>query len=232
MKICIVGNGACALKVENGKFIDSCDEVVRIKNFQTVGFEQYVGSKTDIYSSKWFGWFDRKTYEPLKFNFLDNVHTLMFMFPDERLEETQCNFSEYTLLYKELQLHNELPLVNKDWDAHLQCLNNFNIDHKNTVYFSLQDVEKLCVNILKIDSQNYITTKGKMIEPTCGIRTIFKILQLYPDSEIFLTGFDCFQTSWYWNSTHKINSSHYYLKELLYLKHLEKTQRITLIDKC
>jgi hypothetical protein len=229
MKICIVGNGACALKVENGKLIDSCDEVVRIKNFQIDGFEKYIGNKTTIYSSKWFGWFDRKTYEPLKFNFLDDVHTVVFMFSNEK---PLAHLSEYSLLYNKLQLQNELPFGNKDWDSHIQCLKKFNIDQKNIVYFSLCDVEELCVNILKIDSKNYITTNGKMIEPTCGIRTIFKILQLYPDAEIFLTGFDCFQTNWYWNSTHKINSSHYYLKELLYLKYLEKTQRISFIDKC
>lgn len=228
MKICIVGNGACALNRENGKFIDSCDEVVRIKNFQIEGFEKYIGNKTTIYSSKWFAWFDRKTYEPLKFNFLDDVHTVMFMFSNEIPSD---HFSEYSILYNNLQLKNELLFGNNNWDTHIKCLKKFNINHKNIQYFSLCDVEELCVNILKINNKNYIISKNKIIEPTCGIRTIFKILQIYPDSEIFLTGFDCFQTNWYWSSTHKINSAHYYLKELLYLKYLEKTKRITFIDK-
>jgi hypothetical protein len=233
MKICIVGNGACALKKENGNFIDSCDQVVRIKNFQTTGFEKYIGNKIDIYSSKWFGWFDRQTYEPLKFDFLDDVHTLLFMFPDECAEKIQIELSDYTLLYKQLQLYNELPYNNHDWAAHLQCLNNFNVNNKNIEYFSLQDVEDLCVHTLKISKMNYlITTKQKLriVEPTCGIRTIYKILQMYPDSEIFLTGFDCFQTNWYWDPTHKIKHNHYYLQELMYLKQLEKTQKIIFLD--
>jgi hypothetical protein len=235
MKICVVGNGACALKKENGKFIDSCDQVVRIKNFQTLGYEKYVGSKIDIYSSKWFGWFDRKTYEPLKFNFLDTVHTILFMFPNEQIVENLTNFSEYSLLYKQLQLYNELPYANNDWVAHMQCLDNFDIRNKNIEYFSLQDVEDLCINMLKINRHNYIITnkqKLRIVEPTCGIRTIYKILQLYHNFEIFLTGFDCFQTNWYWDPIHKIKHNHYYLQELIYLKQLEKTKRVIFLDKC
>jgi hypothetical protein len=228
MKICIVGNGGGALKNKNGKFIDLCDEVVRIKNFKTDGFEQYVGSKTTIYSSKWFAWFDRVIHDkPLKFNFLDDVHTLMFMFPDK---EESLDFSEYTLLYKQLQLHNELVIGNRDWDAHLHCLNLFNIQDKSIIYFSLKDVEELCINKLKINGRNYIRPGNKIVEPTCGARTVFKILQIYPNAEIFLTGFDCFQSGWYWDHSHRINHGHYYLNELLYFKSLEKMENITFLD--
>lgn len=54
MSLVIVGNGGCALRGKNGKFIDSADCVVRIGNFVTSGFEEWVGSKTDIYVSRWY----------------------------------------------------------------------------------------------------------------------------------------------------------------------------------
>ena len=231
MKICIVGNGVTAIKNKNGKFIDSCDEVVRIKNFQTDGFEDYVGTKTTIFASKWFAWFDRMIHDkPLKFNFLNDVHTLMFMFPNEEIKEEIPNVSEYTTLYKQLQLKNELIIGNNDWAAHLQCLRDFNVNHKNIIYFSLKDVEELCINKLKIHNKDYIRTKNRIIEPTCGTRTVFKILQIYPDAEIFLTGFDCFQSGWYWDYTHIINRGHFYIDELLFFTHLKKMKNVTFLD--
>lgn len=54
MNLVIVGNGGCALRGKNGKFIDNADCVVRIGNFVTSGYEEYVGSKTDIYVSRWY----------------------------------------------------------------------------------------------------------------------------------------------------------------------------------
>ena len=54
MNLCVVGNGASALNKPNGKFIDKCDIVVRMGHFITNGYEQYVGSKTDIFLCRWF----------------------------------------------------------------------------------------------------------------------------------------------------------------------------------
>ena len=49
----VVGNGECALNNRNGKFIDQCDRVVRVNTFTLSGYEEYVGSKVDIYCAKW-----------------------------------------------------------------------------------------------------------------------------------------------------------------------------------
>lgn len=53
MNVCIVGNGACALYKKNGTFIDSCDLVVRLGEFVIEGWEEYIGTKTDVYLSRW-----------------------------------------------------------------------------------------------------------------------------------------------------------------------------------
>lgn len=53
MNVCVVGNGETALINKNGKFIDSCDIVIRLGEFKILKYEDYVGSKTDIYCAKW-----------------------------------------------------------------------------------------------------------------------------------------------------------------------------------
>lgn len=47
-KIFIVGNGPSARHHQIGDMIDRADFVVRINNFQTVGHEKFVGTKTDL----------------------------------------------------------------------------------------------------------------------------------------------------------------------------------------
>ena len=50
MKVLLVGNGCSAAEHKLGKFIDSeFDLVLRMNRFKTIGFEEYVGSKTDIW---------------------------------------------------------------------------------------------------------------------------------------------------------------------------------------
>lgn len=44
----IIGNGPSATRQELGKTIDAADTVVRLNDFQTSGFEAFVGTKTDI----------------------------------------------------------------------------------------------------------------------------------------------------------------------------------------
>ncbi len=48
MNVILVGNGKSVLDKKLGTDIDKFDIVVRFNNFQLEGFEEYVGSKTDI----------------------------------------------------------------------------------------------------------------------------------------------------------------------------------------
>ena len=50
MKVLLVGNGCSATEHKLGKVIDSeFDLVLRMNRFKTKGFEEYVGSKTDVW---------------------------------------------------------------------------------------------------------------------------------------------------------------------------------------
>lgn len=48
MRVYIIGNGPSATRRKLGKAIDAADVVVRINCFETAGFSQFVGTKTDI----------------------------------------------------------------------------------------------------------------------------------------------------------------------------------------
>lgn len=48
MKIAVIGNGPSALDYEAGKYIDKCDEVMRINIPDTSGYEKFVGSRTTM----------------------------------------------------------------------------------------------------------------------------------------------------------------------------------------
>jgi len=45
-KIAIIGNGEL---FNQGKFIDSCDEVYRFNNFKIEGYEEHIGTKTTVW---------------------------------------------------------------------------------------------------------------------------------------------------------------------------------------
>ena len=67
MKIIIVGNSPDLLDKKNGKLIDSFDYVLRMNEFVTEGFEDYVGIKCNIYAVAW------ATPNKKNFKLFDNV---------------------------------------------------------------------------------------------------------------------------------------------------------------
>jgi len=60
MNICIIGNGEDVLEHRHGDFIDNCDHVVRFNHCITEGYEQWVGSKLDIYCSPYLWCLERE----------------------------------------------------------------------------------------------------------------------------------------------------------------------------
>lgn len=234
MKITIVGNGEGVLRNDNGNFIDQCDYVVRMKNFKIRGFEKHVGTKINIFSSKWFSWFDRNTSERLHFDFLDDIQYFLFMFfdPNNTPDLSKYNTYLYISEYSKYQLQNEYPSRIGSPTIHNSELDRFGIDHDKVIYMTPDEIYDISYNILKINDfyRNDVKFKS-IIEPTVGIRTIYKIIHMFPNAEIFITGFDGFTTKWYWDTSHKVNNSHYYLQERIYLKYLTNSKRVTDLDE-
>jgi len=101
MNIIIVGNSPDLLQQKNGELIDSFDYVLRMNEFETDGFEDYVGARTDIYGVAWA--------TPKKKDFASFDHVIYYTGPH--------NF------YKYKRAHNvdvigikDYDLMNKDMD--------------------------------------------------------------------------------------------------------------------
>ena len=232
MSICIVGNGASVLKNKNGHFIDSCDCVVRMKQFVTAGYEDYIGRKIDIYVSKWFSWFENIfPYRPRNMSHVEHVKEFWFLFCDPNL--TINSSSDYISNYITYSIKNGMPLKDGDIKKHLDYVNLFNIPHDCLRYMSLEVItdlaDQLSLSTELISDKNNNTG---IIEPSAGLCTIMMMLSLNPDQQIYVTGFDSFlNSSWYWDNSHRINPRcHNYLKERLILKRLICDQKIVNID--
>ena len=135
MKIVIIGNGASAIRKKNGDRINNCDKVIRMKQYVTTGFERYVGTKIDIYASKWFSWFDNfKPYSPKIMSHVINVDEFWFMFTNPNHVHTEID--RYTDKYIEFSLKNDTPEKTGDIHAHYKNIDLFNIDESKIRYMT------------------------------------------------------------------------------------------------
>ena len=221
MKIAVVGNGKSVLDRENGEFIDSCDTVIRMKQYVTDGYEEYTGTKVDIYASKWFSWFSNGTpYAPKNMNHVSDVDEYWFMFCDPY--KTHTSKDVYTKMYVEHSLKTDMTRKNGNISLHEQYVDLFNIPISKVRYYPVNLITRLAKQ-LKLPSYYIKDKKGKdvLVEPSVGIRVLTMALENYPAAEIYITGFDCFlRSSWYWNGHHIINNDHKYLAERVYLQTL------------
>jgi len=83
-KVLLVGNGTSILDKKLGKEIDSFDTVVRFNSFTTKGYEDYTGSKTDI----WFTCMDKH---------INNMNNFKQVIVHSWFKEDECE------LYKKLK---------------------------------------------------------------------------------------------------------------------------------
>ena len=227
MKVAIIGNGGSILNNKNGKFIDSCDKVIRMKQYVTDGYEECTGTKVDIYASKWFSWFENKPpYHPNDMSHVSDVDVYWFMFCDPYKKHHPRN--AYLKNYLEYSLKNDTPLKDGDIETHEKYLNHFKLPTSKIRYYPYTLINKLSYK-LKLSSKVIKDKKGKpaLIEPSVGIRVILAALLWFRDAEIYITGFDCFlQSSWYWNPDHIINSDHNYMNERIYLNTLVRQNKL------
>ena len=103
-KVIIVGNNPILLEKNYGEFIDSYDIVIRINKCVTEGFEKYVGSKIDIWSTthnyaKWYGYdFIPKGFENLSYIWKRTPRTQLKSLPTHcSLCNKDINIPTYTM---------------------------------------------------------------------------------------------------------------------------------------
>ena len=100
MNVVVVGNGASALNKANGDFINECDKVIRLGTFITEGYEKYIGSKTDIYVSRWF---------KSKIRSKDFFNTIKALWIPRTYETREKKYDELIKEYKIAELIKYIP---------------------------------------------------------------------------------------------------------------------------
>lgn len=188
MRLSIIGCGAGVLETKKKDFIDSSDLVVRINNFKLKGYEDYVGTKTDIYSCA-----------PKFIHSIDKTEDERIKGCISRYEEELANHSElgpHKDLYVKVYTHPEIN-SNQMKEILLSYLPG------NTIIKSEKEQypnDPFPFARLPFSSKLKICNFGTMFQHTTGFRTILHCLKTYSDYEIFVTGFDFFLSSgWYWD---------------------------------
>lgn len=216
-RIVIIGNGNKVLKAKKRDFVDSSTMVIRLNNFRIEGYEDYVGTKTDVYSCytkylDYIGTSDavrlvrcKKAWEYLLVDQADAVERTS---PEDFQKKKEDYFKIHTF-----------PRVDP---TQLKIWHLFVTDKSKMKSYPFDVV----ISDIEFDL-NYST----------GFRTILYALKHYADHEIYVTGFDnFFGSGWYWDYTAKMDDQfartqrytdgHPYLVERTKMKELLKSGTI------
>jgi len=226
MKIVVVGNGAGSLKRQSGRFIDSSDLVIRINDYQTDGFEEAIGSRTDVHMLN--SWAKVPALEATRVAALSEV---WFAFPDPSTwGAVSVPRNSYDAEYLN-RWRTDLSAEESDVDAHGAAVRQF-IPTVKRRYFDASNVLALVAALKLEGSKLMVGTDGKLVQPTTGAKSIWFAKALYPDAEIFITGFDGFQLStYYWKpSMPDQYDNHAYVLELEWLDMLSRSREISRLD--
>lgn len=219
-RVVIVGNGGSSLTKKNGTFIDESEIIIRLKNFVLEGYEEYVGTKTTIWCTKWFSFLE-SNYQHL------NVEMwLPFIDPNKPIQCSKLN-----------KINKYLFCTNFHDNSYNVTLHNSLCVNKNVVTLSTEELQESLLQLNITDKLVYINNKLTIIQPTTFFNSVFLAAKRFPDHEIYLTGCDQFSQGLYWNLNYwteeriKLKNKkwpHYYPLETLYIKKLTR-DRLTLI---
>jgi hypothetical protein len=180
------------------------------------GFEDYVGTKTSIWVTKWFS-FLSSVYRNTNVNLW-----LPYADPNINLGSSKLeNINQY--LFATNFENKNLNLTELD-----QIFNEYNI-----TLLTKQELEQ-SVSLLGIsDKLFYVNKKLVIMHPTTYFYAIFLSVKRFADYKIYVSGFDGFTQGCYWqpgnNKKHNKQWPHYYVLENLYIKKLVHTKQIFLI---
>lgn len=169
--IAIIGSGPSALD-NVGQFIDSHDFVVRVNNYKIRGFEERLGTKTDVHYS-FYGSSIKKTVEELK---RDKVKLCMCKCPNDFVTSIWHNKNrkpfgcDWRYIYRQ-RVWKDLPVFIPTMDHFLSRLSSLSLEPMFGVLYNGQPVF------------------GHM--PTTGFNAILDFLDL-PIKSLYITGFDGF----------------------------------------
>lgn len=183
-RLVIIGNGNGVLDSKKRDFIDSSDLVIRMNNIRIEGYEDFVGTKFDIYSCTpkyilQIDWTDEQRFADVERRYKEE--NLDEQFRDRYLETYKYPKIESTKL-KEILI---------SYTSHNGIVKRELTNHSEDKFpFARLPFSE------KIKSCNFGTT----FKHTTGFKTIRYCLEHYKDYEKFITGFDFYLSSgWYWD---------------------------------
>lgn len=187
-RMVIIGCGAGILSSKKKDFIDDSDLVVRVNNFKIKGYEDYVGTKTDIYSCA-----------PKFINSIDKSE-------EQRIKDCVGRYEEELVSHPGLELHKDLYIkiyTHPQIDSNQMKEIVLSYLPGNVIVKAEKELhpdDKFPFERLPFSSKMKIANFGFAFQHTTGFRTILYCLKTYPDYEIFVTGFDFFlKSGWYWD---------------------------------
>ena len=200
MKAIIVGTSANLLDAKNGNKIDEFDYVVRsVSVTEFPGYEAHVGTKTDMYWSKYQYLF--------RFNFLNNYTKDILLLnndPDNYYEDFCINhkYSKYNRFFYDM------------WREQKQQYLNF-----RKVYF----YNKISLHNLH-SVMGYKNVKdGRSIYASAGACVLDFFTSMTCFDEVWVTGFSFFDRATYFNPAinHNVREHSYYREKIFYTKLLK-----------
>lgn len=188
-RLVIVGCGGGVLTSKKRDFIDSSDLVIRVNNFKIKGYEDFVGTKTDIYSCA-----------PKFINSIDKSE-------EDRIKDCVVRYEEELVKHPELESYKDLyvkiynhPKVDSNSMKEI-LLSYLPSNEIIKVEKALHPQDKFPFERLLFSSKLKICNFSSPFNHTTGFRTILYCIKTYTDHEIFVTGFDFFLSSgWYWDT--------------------------------
>ena len=163
MKIVIVGNGIGASYQNNGNFIDNCDIVIRMNKFVLEGHRSQIGSKIDYISLMITG--EGATagilgHQPLS-EYIKSAKQIWI--PDKHRAEHTPNRT--------------------------RALEHFRLPEDYQFNFVEDGIYDALMSKMKLISESMGDVRDHYY-PDSGMTTIEKCVNLYPNDEIYITGFD------------------------------------------
>tara|TARA_R110002020_G_scaffold140551_2_gene312169 strand:- start:1122 stop:1748 length:627 start_codon:yes stop_codon:yes gene_type:complete len=169
MNVAIIGNGPSATGRHNGKFIDSCDVVIRMGSCVIDDYGEHIGTKTDVYASRW-----------------------------KKLENNSemCTAADkvWMLYPKPPHNWNSNYLGDKSIQRNSYTMKRMGINASKAVYVPEQ-VWRPYKDIYRGALPKQSDRLCGFNIPATGTVTIDMALHLYPKDTIYVTGFDCYFTA-------------------------------------
>lgn len=226
--VIIVGNSGTLLKKELGPTIDTYDYIVRMGECRIKGYENHVGTRTNMYRMKWFNLFNCEDNTPqinygkkrdLDFNFDDILFT--FQDPDAYSEISYYGYNQEHYLFYPKETH-DLIYQNNFRLHHDKLSEIFNfMKNKKMYYFSSPLMERLKTDMNISDGSFW---------PSAGLCTIYYFLKILNYKTLTIVGLDGFTTNHYWKSQQRFKcKTHSIVHERLYLNKLIKDQQIDVL---